>query len=123
MSTTSHSSSSSRNATRRLIKELETWHNVESKDEKGIERLGPVNEGELLAWEAVINGRGVGAGYDGPSSTFYFLLLLACPFLRVDLELIRMGLDRRPLAPADNLTRELPPGAADDALRHARGAP
>jgi peroxin-4 len=63
MSTTSQSSS--RNAARRLIKELETWHNVESKDEKGIERLGPVNEGELLAWEAVINGRGVGAGYDG----------------------------------------------------------
>ncbi|KAB5536430.1 putative ubiquitin protein [Coniochaeta sp. 2T2.1] len=56
--------SSSRNATRRLIKELETWHNVESKEEKGIERLGPVNEGELLSWEAVINGRGVGAGYD-----------------------------------------------------------
>lgn len=58
---------SSRNATRRLIKELETWHNVESKEERGIERLGPVSEGELLSWEAVINGRGVGAGYDGPS--------------------------------------------------------
>jgi peroxin-4 len=66
MSTTS-SQPSSRNATRRLIKELETWHNVESKEEKGIERLGPVSEGELLAWEAVINGRGVGAGYDGLS--------------------------------------------------------
>ncbi|KAJ9155888.1 Ubiquitin-conjugating enzyme [Coniochaeta hoffmannii] len=64
MSSTHSSSSSSRNATRRLIKELETWHNVESKDERGIERLGPVHEGELLAWEAVINGRGVGAGYD-----------------------------------------------------------
>jgi len=67
MSSTHSSSSSSRNATRRLIKELETWHNVESKDERGIERLGPVHEGELLAWEAVINGRGVGAGYDGSS--------------------------------------------------------
>lgn len=76
MSTTSHSSSSSRNAARRLIKELETWHNVESKDEKGIERLGPVNEGELLAWEAVINGRGVGAGYDGSFSPHYPQLLL-----------------------------------------------
>jgi hypothetical protein len=68
MSTTS-SASSSRNATRRLIKELETWHNVESQEERGIERLGPVHEGELLAWEAVVNGRGVGAGYDGSFST------------------------------------------------------
>jgi peroxin-4 len=83
MSTTSQSSS--RNATRRLIKELEIWNNVESKEEKGIERLGPVNEGELLAWEAVINGRGVGAGYDGSclspvafliSLLFFFFLLL-----------------------------------------------
>ncbi|KAK0657226.1 ubiquitin-conjugating enzyme/RWD-like protein [Cercophora newfieldiana] len=55
--------SSSRNATRRLLKELDQWNNVESKEEKGIERLGPVND-ELLSWEAVINGRGVGGGYD-----------------------------------------------------------
>ncbi|KAK0632103.1 ubiquitin-conjugating enzyme/RWD-like protein [Immersiella caudata] len=56
-------SSSSRNATRRLLKELDTWNNVESKEDKGVERFGPVND-ELLSWEAVINGRGVGSGYD-----------------------------------------------------------
>ncbi|RKU46496.1 hypothetical protein DL546_008344 [Coniochaeta pulveracea] len=57
-------SSSSRNATRRLLKELETWNKVESLEEKGIERLGPISEEELFEWEAVINGRGVGCGYD-----------------------------------------------------------
>lgn len=56
--------SSSRSAARRLIKELDTWRS-ESRDEKGIERLGPVSEDDLLTWEAVINGRDIGAGYDG----------------------------------------------------------
>ncbi|KAK1754972.1 ubiquitin-conjugating enzyme/RWD-like protein [Echria macrotheca] len=56
--------SSSRSATRRLLKELETWTTTESRDEKGIERLGPVSDDELLSWEAVINGRGVGCGYE-----------------------------------------------------------
>ncbi|KAI1333405.1 ubiquitin-conjugating enzyme [Xylariaceae sp. FL0255] len=55
--------SSSRSATKRLIRELATWEK-EAPTETGIERLGPVNEDELLRWEAVINGRGVGAGYD-----------------------------------------------------------
>ncbi|EOO02033.1 putative ubiquitin-conjugating enzyme protein [Phaeoacremonium minimum UCRPA7] len=57
------SASSSRNAARRLIKELDTWH-AEAPEEKGIERLGPVSEDDLLTWEAVVNGRGVGGGYD-----------------------------------------------------------
>lgn len=59
--------SSSRNAIRRLLKELETWNHTQSADEQGIERLGPVSEDELLTWEAVINGRGVGNGYDSTS--------------------------------------------------------
>ncbi|EGS19167.1 putative ubiquitin protein [Thermochaetoides thermophila DSM 1495] len=54
----------SRGAMRRLMKELDTWTNVESLTEEGIERLGPVNDDELLEWEAVINGKGVGYGYD-----------------------------------------------------------
>lgn len=58
------SGSSSRSAARRLIKELDTWR-AEARDEKGIERLGPVSEDDLLAWEAVFNGRGVGGGYEG----------------------------------------------------------
>lgn len=57
-------SGSSRNATRRLLKELDTWR-VERKHEAGIERLGPVSDEDLLEWEAVINGRGIGYGYDG----------------------------------------------------------
>lgn len=35
------------------------------RDVGGIERLGPVAEDQLLRWEAVINGRGLGGGYDG----------------------------------------------------------
>ncbi|KPM44687.1 hypothetical protein AK830_g1860 [Neonectria ditissima] len=59
----SSSSSSSKTATKRLLKELDTWR-VEQKNETGVERLGPVDEGDLLQWEAVINGQGVGYGYD-----------------------------------------------------------
>lgn len=60
----SASSSSARStATRRLLKELATW-DAESRTEEGVERLGPRRDGELLRWEAVINGRGIGGGYD-----------------------------------------------------------
>ncbi|KAF4435656.1 PEX4-E2 ubiquitin-conjugating enzyme-peroxin [Fusarium acutatum] len=59
----SNSAAASRSASRRLIKELDTW-STEQKEEKGIERLGPVNEGDLMEWEAVINGRDIGHGYD-----------------------------------------------------------
>ena len=55
---------SARSATKRLLKELAVWEK-EAPAESGIERLGPVSEEELLQWEAVINGRGVGGGYDG----------------------------------------------------------
>lgn len=57
------SGGSSRSATKRLIKELNVWEK-ERHEEQGIERLGPVSEWELLEWEAVINGRGIGGGYD-----------------------------------------------------------
>ncbi|KAK4150357.1 putative ubiquitin protein [Chaetomidium leptoderma] len=53
-----------RSAMRRLMKELDTWIQTESAGEQGIERLGPVNDDGLLSWEAVINGREVGQGYD-----------------------------------------------------------
>ncbi|KAK4129496.1 putative ubiquitin protein [Parathielavia appendiculata] len=52
-----------RSAMRRLMKEWDTW-NTESAGEQGIERLGPVSDDELLTWESVINGRGVGHGYE-----------------------------------------------------------
>lgn len=55
--------SSSRSAAKRLIKELGTW-NEERQEERGIERLGPVSDDDLMTWEAVINGRDVGSGYD-----------------------------------------------------------
>jgi len=66
------SSSFPRNASRRLLKELDEWNTTESKEEKGVERLGPVNDDQLLCWEAVINGRGVGCGYDG---SFLYLFI------------------------------------------------
>jgi peroxin-4 len=54
----------SRSATKRLLKELDTWRS-EQKDERGVERLGPAGEDDLFVWEAVINGQGIGCGYDG----------------------------------------------------------
>ncbi|PKK42751.1 hypothetical protein CI102_11941, partial [Trichoderma harzianum] len=54
---------SARSGAKRLIKELESWRK-ERKDEKGVERLGPINEDDLFEWEAVINGREIGSGYD-----------------------------------------------------------
>ncbi|KAI1082812.1 UBC-like protein [Whalleya microplaca] len=62
-SASASSLSSSRNATKRLLRELAVWEK-EAPAESGIERLGPVSEDELLHWEAVINGRGIGSGYD-----------------------------------------------------------
>lgn len=59
--------SSSVNATRRLYRELEKWR-AEQEEEKGIERLAPVSDSDLFEWEAVINGRDVGHGYDGALS-------------------------------------------------------
>ncbi|KAI0817653.1 ubiquitin-conjugating enzyme [Xylaria sp. FL0064] len=59
----SNSGSSSRSPAKRLLRELAVWEK-EAPAETGIERLGPVNEDELLRWEAVINGRGIGGGYD-----------------------------------------------------------
>ncbi|KAI0004000.1 ubiquitin-conjugating enzyme/RWD-like protein [Xylariaceae sp. FL0662B] len=63
MSSSARSPTSSTAATKRLLRELSVWEK-EAPAETGIERLGPVNEDELLHWEAVINGRGVGNGYD-----------------------------------------------------------
>lgn len=74
---------SNRSAAKRLIKELTTWNNIESKEEKGVERLGPINDDELLVWEAVINGKGVGGGYDGMCyiSISFLFVLLSFPFV------------------------------------------
>ncbi|KAK7459282.1 ubiquitin-conjugating enzyme [Colletotrichum acutatum] len=60
----SKSTSDGRGAIKRLIKELDVWRS-EKKEERGIERLGPVDDDDLLTWEAVVNGRGIGNGYDG----------------------------------------------------------
>jgi peroxin-4 len=78
----SSGSSSSRSAIRRLLKELDTWTKSESANEQGIERLGPVRDDELLNWEAVINGRGVGGGYESmylPPSLFLLMTLFIHP--------------------------------------------
>lgn len=59
----SAASSAASSATKRLIRELDVWR-TEQETEKGIERLGPVSEDNLLEWQAVINGHGIGGGYD-----------------------------------------------------------
>lgn len=61
---TDSSSSSGAGAVKRLLRELDIWRK-EQAEEEGIERLGPVDEQRMLDWEAVINGRGIGGGYDG----------------------------------------------------------
>ncbi|KAF5134251.1 hypothetical protein MHUMG1_02086 [Metarhizium humberi] len=48
---------SAKTATKRLLKEMDTWRKEQS-DEKGIERLGPISDENLLEWESVINGQG-----------------------------------------------------------------
>lgn len=73
----SKSSSDGRGAIKRLIKELDVWRG-EQKDERGIERLGPVDDEDLLLWQAVINGRGIGNGYDGMKDRISPSLLLNC---------------------------------------------
>lgn len=83
--------SSSRNAAKRLIKELDTWR-AESADEKGIERLGPINESDLLTWEAVINGVGVGGGYDGALAA---LPPLSCPSVYKNLNTTRNTTEKK----------------------------
>ncbi|KAF4123534.1 peroxin-4 [Geosmithia morbida] len=57
------SAATSKQAAKRLLRELDTWEE-ERKEEKGIERLGPVSEEDIFTWEAVVNGYGVGNGYD-----------------------------------------------------------
>jgi peroxin-4 len=54
---------SSKSAAKRLLKELEDWQ-TEQHEENFIERLGPPDDGDILKWEAVINGACIGAGYD-----------------------------------------------------------
>ncbi|OAA73125.1 ubiquitin-conjugating enzyme E2 4 [Cordyceps fumosorosea ARSEF 2679] len=103
--------SSGRTGARRLLKELETWR-AEQPSELGIERLGPVSDENLMRWEAVINGRGVGHGYDGAFSPRPPSLT---PKLTND--------TRRPLAPLHRHPRRVPAEAAADALRDAGGAP
>lgn len=66
---------SHRNATKRLLKEMDVWR-AEQVDERGVERLGPIGDDDLLSWEAVINGRGVGGGYESTSPIH--LLPLCC---------------------------------------------
>lgn len=73
----SKSSSDGRGAIKRLIKELDVWRG-EQKDERGIERLGPVDDEDLLLWQAVINGRGIGNGYDGMKDRTSPSLLVNC---------------------------------------------
>ncbi|PFH58329.1 hypothetical protein XA68_13862 [Ophiocordyceps unilateralis] len=64
MSSRDGSPSSGSGATKRLMRELDVWRR-EQEEEKGIERLGPVSDDGLLEWQAVINGRGIGGGYEG----------------------------------------------------------
>lgn len=89
--------SSSRSATKRLIKELAVWEK-EAPAETGIERLGPVSEGELLQWEAVINGRGIGGGYDGTSALSIYLCILFATlhFFSIVVVYIYVYLDNQP---------------------------
>lgn len=58
---------SSRTTTKRLLQEIANVRR-DLDSSAGIERCAPVSDGIVLAWESVINGRGIGAGYDGKDS-------------------------------------------------------
>ena len=77
--------SSSRTATRRLLKEVEALSKLQGDYEKGIERVGPISDDELFKWEAVINGQDVGFGYDGACS------FSALPFIFPSLSMIPLA--------------------------------
>ncbi|KAK4659330.1 E2 ubiquitin-protein ligase peroxin 4 [Podospora pseudocomata] len=64
----SSSAAGARAAIRRLAKEYASIQSQLSdapnkEIELGIERLGPPDQTDLLHWEAVLNGRGLGGGY------------------------------------------------------------
>jgi hypothetical protein len=104
-------SSSRSSPARRLLKELEAWR-AESGEEKGIERLGPVGEEDLLSWEAVINGRDVGDGYDGTLD-----YALSRPRRRIALLMLQHP--RRSLAPRHHHPSQLPAASAYRSFRDA----
>jgi peroxin-4 len=65
-STTSSTKPSS--TTKRLLQELSQLRAQEKElttEHSPIERLGPIDDDLLPHWEAVINGKGLGGGYDG----------------------------------------------------------
>ncbi len=69
------SSSSSSTGTKRLLQELSQIRSSEKEslqasaagtgERSPIDRIGPVDDESLFHWEAVINGRGLGGGYEG----------------------------------------------------------
>ncbi len=61
MSTSSRSSQSTQSATKRLLHEL---HSYEDDPNPALLRLGPVSDGELFQWEAVMKGV-KGSAYEG----------------------------------------------------------
>jgi hypothetical protein len=102
--------SSSRNSpTRRLLKELETWR-AEASEEKGIERLGPPMEGNLLSWEAVINGRDIDGGYEGKLNPLE---------VKHKIRLTVTCRTRWPLAPRHHHSANLPAASTADPVRDA----
>lgn len=118
-------SASARSGAKRLIKEMENWRK-EQKDEKGVERLGPVNEDDLFEWEAVINGKGIGSGYDGEP---FFLPTLYLSFTctrRFEKKINRdanVQCHRGPMAHQHPALDVVPAVAPQDALRDANHPP
>ncbi|KID68581.1 hypothetical protein MAN_03437, partial [Metarhizium hybridum] len=99
---------SAKTATKRLLKEMDTWRKEQS-GEKGIERLGPISDENLLEWESP------------PPPPFSFPWSSLGKFPR--LFMLTGFLSRRTLARLHLRAADVPPAGAQDALRHAHCAP
>lgn len=68
-STTPGTKPKASSTSKRLLQELSQLRAREkgpdATERSPIERLGPVSDDEFFHWEAVINGKGLGGGYDG----------------------------------------------------------
>lgn len=68
-STTAGAKPKATSTSKRLLQELSQLRAREKEpdatERSPIERLGPVSDDEFFHWEAVINGKGLGGGYDG----------------------------------------------------------
>ena len=99
------------NTTQRLIRELKEYHKTPNES---LLHLGPVDEEDLLHWEAVLKGVD-GTPYEGKSSARLWTIKHQSRGL-LFVVFIQTNDTRRPLAPSHRNPSELPPRTTDHPL-------